>query len=117
MEAQLKVLAEPIPARYQETNEFTNTRFFPIHIYKYALRSRAPHHSIQCSTQISGVYCVTDVTIEIPCIDGVLIRSANGFEVFNTEKQMRGDPATNSFAQAYKLACRQLGLGKVGEGE
>ena len=117
IEAQLKVLAAPIPAEYQQVNNFTKKPFFPIHIWKYALRRRAPHAQITCVTQLSGIYCTTDVTITIPCEDGVLIRSANGFEVFDTEKQMRGNPATNSYAQAFKLACQQFGLGKASKPE
>ena len=72
-----------------------------------------PHHQVECTSHLSGKYCVTDVKITIECDDGVLVRSANGFEVFDEDKQMRGDPATNSYAQAFKLACAQLGMGKI----
>jgi len=116
MTDQLAELAKPIPIKFQQVNKYTNKPFFPIHVYKKALYYRAPHHSITCQSHLSGIYCVTDVTIEIACQDGVLVRSANGFEQLDTEKQMRGDPATNSFAQAYKLACQQFGLGKAEEG-
>jgi len=117
MEATLAELAKPIPAKYQKVNSFTNKPFFPVNVYKKALYYRVPQHSVQCNSHLSGIYCVTDVTIEIACSDGVLVRSANGFEQLELEKQMRGDPATNSFAQAFKLACQQFGLGKAEAGE
>lgn len=113
MEDTLKDLAEPMPAKFLQLNNFTNKQFFPIGIWKKAMYFRVPHHSVTCHSHLSGIYCVTDVKIEIACVDGILVRSASGFEVFETEKQMRGNPATNSFAQAYKLACVQLGLGKI----
>lgn len=113
MEAQLKQLAQPFDRRYIKIHPVSKKPYFTAEVYRYALRRRAPHHSIQCTTRISGLYCVTDVTIEIACQDGVLVRSANGFEVFTPDKAMRGDPASNSYADAYKRACRQLGMGKA----
>ena len=126
MQETLADLAKPIPTHLQQVNKFTKKAFFPIHVYKKALYFRAPHHSVTCQSHLSGIYCVTDVTIEIACIDGVLVRSANGFEMLDMEpdkdgnmvpKQMRGDPATNSYAQAFKLACRLFGLGKAGDAD
>ena len=103
-------LSRPIPRQYLKTNQHENTQYFSINTYKRFLRTRAPFYSCQSTTAISGSLVVVDVSITITGSDGAVTRSANGFE--QLKEKMYGDPATNAYAQAFKLACKAFGLGR-----
>ncbi len=118
----LNALQQPFDAKYMRTNN-DGSSYWPASIFRFYLRRRAPGYSMDTSTSISscGTYFVCDVSITIPCDDGTITRSENGFCAIPKDKKtgehllhkVYGDPASNASSQAVKKCCRLFGMGRI----
>lgn len=105
-------LSKPLPVRFLKTKPVKNTEL--VFIPWYHVVRLLDHFATGWSYDISyqghaGKIVIEKATISIPCLEGVVSRSAIGSE--DDAVTGYGDPTSNSESMALRRAAAKFGLG------